>query len=81
MGADIWGGGTLWTGLICAALIIPVFLFRHYVTDKGKFPERMLDDMELRDQTFVKKAGAWPYITLIAAVLLIVISHQLAVYH
>ncbi|MDP4106350.1 MAG: APC family permease [Bacillota bacterium] len=81
MGADIWGRGTLWTGLICAVLIIPVFLFRHYVTDKGKFPERMLDDMELRDQAFVKKAGAWPYITLIAAVLLIIISHALAVYH
>lgn len=80
MGADIWGKGTLWTGLICASLIVPVFLYRHYITDKGRFPERMLDDMDLKDKTFVKRAGIWPYATIIAAVLLIVITHQLAVY-
>src|SRR4029077_3977614 len=34
-GADVWGAHTLWTGVIFAALIIPVFVFRHYVQDKG----------------------------------------------
>ena len=29
------------------ALIIPVFWFRHYVQDKGRFPEHMLDDLNL----------------------------------
>ncbi|MED4228588.1 APC family permease [Neobacillus cucumis] len=81
MGADIWGAGTLWTGLICAALIIPVFLFRHYVTDKGKFPEKMLKDMDMKNPSFVKRAGIWPYVTIIAAILFIVIAHEIAVYH
>lgn len=80
MGADIWGKGTLWTGLICASLVVPVFLFRHYITDKGKFPDRMLEDMDMKDDTFVKRAGIWPYITIIAAVFLMVIAHQMAVY-
>ena len=46
-GADVWGAHTLWTGLIFAALIIPVFLFRHYVQDKGVFPKDMMEDMHL----------------------------------
>ena len=29
LGADIWGAGTLKTGLFFASLIIPVFMYRH----------------------------------------------------
>ncbi|GMA74917.1 hypothetical protein GCM10025880_13340 [Methylorubrum aminovorans] len=39
-GADSYGAGTLFTGFAAAAMIIPVFLWRHYVTDKGVFPRR-----------------------------------------
>ena len=42
-GAKVWNPMALWAGLIAAALIIPVFCFRHYVQDKGKFPPHMLD--------------------------------------
>jgi len=35
-GADVYGSGTLETGLVFASLIVPVFLFRHYIQDKGR---------------------------------------------
>ena len=57
MGADIWGAGTLWAGLISAGFIIPLFLYRHYITDKGKFPGRMLEDMDIMYNTKEKRAG------------------------
>src|SRR5690606_20991464 len=44
-GANVWGEGTLMSGIVAAALILPVFAYRHYVTDKGKFPDRMLEDL------------------------------------
>src|SRR5262249_46641518 len=47
MGANVWGSGPLLTGLAFAALIVPVFLFRHYVQDKGQFPHAMVEDMHL----------------------------------
>ena len=37
-GANVWGHGTLVSGFVSAAIIIPVFAYRHYVVDKGKFP-------------------------------------------
>ena len=37
-GADVYGSGTLTTGLAFAALIVPVFVYRHYIQDKGSFP-------------------------------------------
>jgi amino acid permease-like protein len=43
-GANVWGQGALVTGLVFAALVIPVFAYRHYVQDKGRFPESMYDD-------------------------------------
>src|SRR6202167_5093495 len=45
-GADVYGAGTLETGLIFAALIVPVFVYRHYIQDKGSFPPEMADDLE-----------------------------------
>lgn len=79
-GADIWGPGTLRNGLLAIGLIIPVFMFRHYIQDKGKFPAAMLEDMELRSDASIKKrAGFLPYLTLIVTVLLVWVAHMLAV--
>ena len=47
-GAKVWNPDALWCGFIAAALIIPVFAFRHYVQDKGKFPPRMMEDLGLK---------------------------------
>src|SRR5271156_3238995 len=61
-GADVYGAGTLKTGLIFAALIIPVFVYRHYVQDKGAFPREMAEDLDMVDgEKIVKRAGIWPY--------------------
>src|SRR5262249_45689704 len=65
-GANVWGSGTLMWGFIFAALIIPVFAFRHYVVDKGKFPEHMYQDLLLPGQKQLgpKRAGFLPYLAL-----------------
>ena len=62
--------------LIAAALIIPVFCFRHYVQDGGKFPEHMLEDLNLKPGDLaVKKAGYLPYLTLAAGVAVVLLSN------
>jgi len=81
MGADTWGSGTLVIGLACAALIIPIFVYRHYIQDKGQFPAAMVQDLHLgKGEIGLTKAGIWPYVTLIAAAAVIYIGHQVAVY-
>ncbi len=79
MGADIWGAGTLKTGLVFASLIIPVFIYRHYVQDKGSFPKQMLEDLYISgdDSGTFKKAGVLPYLALVAGVVLVWFMHSL----
>lgn len=76
-GAKVWNPMALWAGLITAALIIPVFLFRHYVQDKGKFPAKMLEDLGVGEQNAIteRKAGILPYVTLIAGVATVLIAN------
>jgi amino acid transporter len=72
-GAKVWGYNTaLWAGLIFAALIIPVFIFRHYIQDGGKFPKGALEELGLKEGDLgERKAGMWPYVTLIAGAVLV----------
>ena len=80
-GADVWGPNTMRNGLIAAFLIVPVFLYRHYVTDKGVFPAAMRADMQWRDDHAVGAGAGWlPYACLLAAAATIWISHSLAVF-
>jgi amino acid transporter len=68
-GAKVWNPMALWAGLIAASLIVPVFFFRHYIQDKGKFPDHMLADLGLTQADLGKKrAGILPYLALIAGV-------------
>ena len=77
-GAKVWNPHALWAGLIFAALIIPVFWFRHYVQDGGKFPDRMLSDLGLKAGDLgEKKAGMLPYVVLIAGVAVVLITNWL----
>jgi len=79
LGADVYGAGTLKAGLICASLIVPVFLFRHYIQDKGVFPKTMSEDLELSDdQALVRRAGILPYLVLAAGACVVWVSHSLA---
>jgi amino acid transporter len=81
MGADVTGVGALRSGLIFAALIIPVFVYRHYLQDKGEFPPSMVEDLEIGPgQKMVRRAGIWPYVTLVLAVAVLIVTHALARY-
>jgi amino acid transporter len=75
-GAKVWNPMALWAGLITAALIIPVFFFRHYIQDGGKFPEHMLEDLGMRPSDLaVRKAGILPYLTLAAGLAVLLIAN------
>jgi amino acid transporter len=78
MGADIWGPGTLRNGLLFTCLIVPVFLFRHYVQDKGKFPAAFQRDIELVNRTGARRPWL-PYAALALAALLVWATHSIAV--
>jgi amino acid transporter len=81
LGADTWGKGTLVTGVIVVALIVPVFAWRHYVIDKGHFPEAMKEDTHLAPEPGVKSgAGVLPYATIAAGVVVVVVARLVAVY-
>jgi amino acid transporter len=76
-GAKVWGySNALWAGLIFAALIIPVFWYRHYMQDGGKFPVGALDALGLKDgEMGERKAGMLPYLTLLAGAAVVLISN------
>jgi len=81
LGADVYGAGTLITGLGFVALIAPIFVYRHYWQDKGRFPEVMAEDLGLDSgAAAVKRAGIWPYVFLIAGIVVVVLTHAIAVY-
>jgi len=80
-GADSYGSGTLTSGLAFAALIVPVFIYRHYLQDKGSFPQQMAQDLDMvGDERIVKRAGIWPYAVLALGVVIVAVTHKLAVY-
>jgi amino acid transporter len=79
-GAKVWNPWALWAGIIAAALIIPVFWFRHYIQDGGKFPPHMLDDLGIKESDLaVRKAGMLPYLTLAAGVAVVLIANWIFV--
>jgi amino acid transporter len=66
-GAKVWGyENALWSGLVFAAFIFPVFWYRHYVVDGGKFPKEAYEDLGLPyGDLGERKAGFLPYLALI----------------
>ncbi len=75
-GAKVWNPHALLAGIIAAALIVPVFAFRHYVQDKGQFPPQMLADLGLKSGDLgEKKAGYLPYLALAGGVAVMLISN------
>ncbi|MFN8205239.1 MAG: APC family permease [Solirubrobacteraceae bacterium] len=65
-GADSWGNGTLITGWIVALIAVPIFLYRHYVTDKGRYPAAMFQDLVPPGQASLTatRSGVLPYIAI-----------------
>jgi len=81
-GAAVWdlnpevGIDPLWGGLLAAALVIPVFWFRHYVQDGGKFPSRMMEDLGIKDGNDLgeRRAGFLPYLVLLLGIAVVLIA-------
>lgn len=65
-GANVWGKGTLYAGWVSALIAVPVFLYRHHVTDKGQFPRHIFSDLipEGKTELGPTKAGVLPYVAL-----------------
>jgi len=65
-GAKVWGySNALWAGLIFAAFILPVFWYRHYVVDGGRFPPEAMADLGLKPgESGERRAGMLPYLAL-----------------
>ncbi len=68
-GAKIWHPAALWAGLGTALLIIPVFWYRHYVQDGGRFPST---DAESQGE---RRAGMLPYIALFGGLGVILLAN------
>ncbi len=77
-GAKVWNPWALWAGILAAALIVPVFWYRHYLQDKGRFPEKMLEDLQVGGMPISEtKAGILPYGTLLAGLAVVLASNYL----
>jgi amino acid transporter len=75
-GAKVWGPTALWYGIGFAAVSWLFFGWRHYITDKGVFPAQMLADLGLKEGDLGhKKAGMWPYLTLAAGIVVVLVSN------
>jgi amino acid transporter len=76
-GAKVWGySNALWVGFIFAALILPVFAYRHFVRDGGKFPDGAMEDLGLVGQDLgVKRAGILPYVALAAGLVVVLAAN------
>ncbi|EMR13500.1 amino acid permease-associated protein [Methylophaga lonarensis MPL] len=74
LGANVWGSGTLLGGLLLALLVVPLFVWRHYLMDRGVFPKAMCEDMSLcgDGSRLETRAGIWPYLALLAGVVVVV---------
>ncbi|HEY0576834.1 MAG TPA: APC family permease [Pseudonocardia sp.] len=81
-GANVWGGGALLTGLVFAALVIPVFAFRHYLRDGGQFPASMYSEADTAGgapaTAATRRAGVRPYLVLAGGVLTVIVGHLLS---
>lgn len=77
LGANIWGAGTLMSGLVMAGLVFPIFIWRHYIVDKGVLPKEMQEDM-LLDSDQKTTAGVLPYVALIVAGVIVYFTSHLA---
>jgi amino acid transporter len=76
-GAKVWGyANALWVGFAFAALIVPVFILRHYLQDGGRFPPNALSELGLKGNDLgERKAGMLPYLTLAAGLAVVLLSN------
>jgi len=82
VGANSYGNGVLVGGFIVVFAIIPIFAYRHYVVDKGKFPPNFSADIQPGGPvtTVAFKAGIWPYVAVAGAAAAVIFGNLIAVY-
>ena len=82
VGSNSYGAGVLSGGFIVVFLSVPIFLFRHYVTDKGKFPADFTADIQPGGPVtaVTYKAGYLPYLAVAGAVAAVSLGSLVAVY-
>jgi hypothetical protein len=59
---------------------VPVFIFRHYLQDKGTFPASMHDDLQIKagQRGATKRAGVLPYLAVAGGVFACWLGTQMA---
>jgi len=77
-GSLLWGSYAIWAGLIGAALVIPIFIYRHYVQDKGVFPDMLLGQAADHASVASKRAGVLPYLALAGGIAVVTLGQILA---
>jgi amino acid transporter len=82
VGANSYGSNVLTAGFIAVFISVPIFLYRHYITDKGKFPADFTADIQPGGpvSTVTFKAGYLPYLAVAGAVAAVVFGSYIAVY-
>jgi amino acid transporter len=82
LGANAYGANVILIGFIVVFLSVPIFLVRHYFTDKGKFPPEFSADIQPGGpvSAVVFKAGYLPYAAVAAAVAAVALGSYVAVY-
>jgi len=74
-GASVWGEHTLLVAFAAMALILPIFGWRHFVRDRGRFPPGMLRDLKIPDGSLGEhRAGIRPYLALGAGILIVILG-------
>ena len=76
-GADVWGEGTLRNGLLATAIIVPVFLYRHYWQDRGTFPTVSGTAEDVAESG--RKAGVLPFVTLGLSLITVWLAHHFSI--
>jgi amino acid transporter len=76
-GAKVWGyANALWVGFAFTALIVPVFILRHYIQDGGRFPPNSLAELGLKGHDLgERKAGMLPYLALLGGLVVVLVSN------
>ncbi|MGH3519851.1 MAG: APC family permease [Haloechinothrix sp.] len=79
-GVAVWGPGALWTGLVFAGLILPVFAYRHFVRDKGVFPSSMYEHTvdSTGRSVIVRRAGMRPYFAIAGGIAMVALGQYLS---
>jgi amino acid transporter len=79
IGADLWGRHTLRNGLIFASFIVPIFIYRHYIQDKGSFPGSLVrESLSPSGAALQRRAGYWPYIAIAVGCAVVWFAHSLS---